>query len=587
MEVLYLTTSKGKIPFLKLKSGLSVRTMYPIFGPWLTVAETCSIFDASVQELLSLKLMTTYYQMHLYGAEKLNITWDADIAAIVGDYGGFCYGEFVKFVSDTDMYGNRLGYVWYRNVGGAYRQAVRFTQEDETYITTYYPSGSIAAYLIIGVVDDNKETCFVRFYVTGDSFYFEGNGSKGAIATLGLGMTDDDYYTMFRGGEWSGPPEPPPKGDWDIMDRFSPRVNTSCIGVYPLDKSQVGDLFSDLWEQSFGEAFVTSFLGNPAQSILSLRWFYGLAGKLQEAPTECYVKLGNVALNGTIGQSTITTHPALSEFVVLDMGEVDVPEAYNSYLDYAPYTKTQIYIPYYGYADISANDVMGGTVGLKYNINIITGVCMAIVTAKTPRTGDVAQEILTVPCQMSIDIPIDVTQMKNFLANIATSIANTAVRAGVAYAGGVAQASVLAGDISRKLDEIPMSSDPAGLTEDIIGLNRQATQARIEAGGRAGGMVLGDLPNGQLIPPPDVTRSGGMDCESGSLGSLRPYIIVTRPERITPDNIGSYYGQRSCQSVQLGTLSGFVQVAAVLPDSVGACKYTGEILSLLQAGVYL
>ena len=54
-----------------------------------------------------------------------------------------------------------------------------------------------------------------------------------------------------------------------------------------------------------------------------------------------------------------------------------VPHKYNSYLDYAPYTKAEIFLPFIGFCPLNINDIMGKSVDITYNIDLLSGVCTA------------------------------------------------------------------------------------------------------------------------------------------------------------------------------------------------------------------
>ena len=59
-----------------------------------------------------------------------------------------------------------------------------------------------------------------------------------------------------------------------------------------------------------------------------------------------------------------------------------IAAAYNltaSYLDFLPYTKTQLYLPYIGIVDVSTDDIMDKSMAIKYHVDILTGGCIAYI----------------------------------------------------------------------------------------------------------------------------------------------------------------------------------------------------------------
>lgn len=69
-----------------------------------------------------------------------------------------------------------------------------------------------------------------------------------------------------------------------------------------------------------------------------------------------------------------------TDTVTLDMGTVQITGKNKNTLDYKN-TEMQIYLPFIGLTDIDTADFMDKDVGLKYEVNVITGECLAIITA--------------------------------------------------------------------------------------------------------------------------------------------------------------------------------------------------------------
>ena len=66
---------------------------------------------------------------------------------------------------------------------------------------------------------------------------------------------------------------------------------------------------------------------------------------------------------------------------VIDMGSYKFEEYFGSFLDYSPYTKINMFLPYCGFIQLQAENVMGKTVSLKYSISFVDGTCLAQVSA--------------------------------------------------------------------------------------------------------------------------------------------------------------------------------------------------------------
>lgn len=62
--------------------------------------------------------------------------------------------------------------------------------------------------------------------------------------------------------------------------------------------------------------------------------------------------------------------------------ELNVEQSGFDFTDFNPYTRLRMFIPYIGYQDISPDDVMGAHLELWYNIDLMTGSCVATLHVK-------------------------------------------------------------------------------------------------------------------------------------------------------------------------------------------------------------
>lgn len=64
---------------------------------------------------------------------------------------------------------------------------------------------------------------------------------------------------------------------------------------------------------------------------------------------------------------------------VLTVGTYSIPKKYNNFLDYEPYTKISLYIPYCGTVDLPPSIFVGHTVKVQLIYDIFSGECMGVV----------------------------------------------------------------------------------------------------------------------------------------------------------------------------------------------------------------
>ena len=192
--------------------------------------------------------------------------------------------------------------------------------------------------------------------------------------------------------------------------------------------------------------------------------------------------------------------PSGSQYQVIDYGRIDLSEPTCSFQDYSPLSKISIYIPYVGFRDLPNDEVMGGLVGLKYNVDLLTGAFSAMVTVERPTRSQ---------------FPGDATPEGY----------NTIV---AQYEGNC-------------YEMLPLSStDFRSMFNGILNFAGGAVSV---AGGNLGG--LGAMASGVLGMKTNVNRSGQASGSYGYGGKQDAFILISRPFQCIPSNFGGYEGYPS------------------------------------------
>lgn len=429
---------------------------------------------------------------------------------------------------------------------------------------------------------------------------------------------DNDLMNSLVSATWVEPPIPERSNldMFDLSNRFSPRVAQQGIGAYAITKQDMTDFMHDLWDER-NVAFFTignSALGSPLDYLMTCRCFHGLKDDVALSQSTSTINLGPYNFGGSWNAWAESQahrgdfNVVASEFLMHDFGTIDIPSLLatrmrGDYLDYAPFVKYQLYLPYVGYIDLNPNDIIDGKIGIQMNVNVITGEGLYVVYTddndkhqKVDGTEDGPQVIFTVPCQLGIEVPVNANMFGNLVRSMVNTIGSAvAIGASAGVAGGVAsagmRANALAGmnqatKVGIQNGQIPQDVGQAVIAKrdaEINSIQNQATMNQI--GGNA--IIQGVS---QALPSPDVGRSGGgFNSDTGTLGSFNPFIIVTFPIVATPNGFEDIFGNRCAVIDTLNSCSGFTQVVAVEPtnDDAYECKYKSEIIALLQAGVYL
>lgn len=238
--------------------------------------------------------------------------------------------------------------------------------------------------------------------------------------------------------------------------------------------------------------------------------------------------------SGTVTVGNISTGVSMtlagSQYVAVDCGSLTVQEYWGSYLDYEPFTKIQIYLPYIGTRPLSTDDVMGKTIQVVYHVDILSGACNAFV-----KCGDSVLYTFNGQCASSIPIT----------GNDWTNVIN-----------GIITASVAVGTLAA-------------------------------TGGAAAPLAVPSLAATAVnTMKPEVEKSGSLTGTGGMLGIQTPYLIVTRPRQALPANQNKYTGYPSFITAKLSTLSGFTIVEDVHLENMTATEAEiNEIEQLLKSGV--
>lgn len=90
--------------------------------------------------------------------------------------------------------------------------------------------------------------------------------------------------------------------------------------------------------------------------------------EVDENPSD--VILGNIDTN--VSSNVILKHP------VIDCGTVTLTEEQQNVLDYSPFAKLEIYLPFIGTKELDIDVIRGKEIKLIYKVNVMSGKCLAV-----------------------------------------------------------------------------------------------------------------------------------------------------------------------------------------------------------------
>lgn len=308
-------------------------------------------------------------------------------------------------------------------------------------------------------------------------------------------------------------------------------VQAGFISLYSPTVSQLRSLANYLWTSDFVDN-VKKMFGDPMDVII------GLTQMPITVPTgaSSSVKAGFI--------DTGISMPRVSQqYIDFDMGSISYGSYWGNALDFDPYTKVQIYLPFIGFRTLNTNDVINTTLTLKYRFDVLTGACTAWI-----KCGNFIRYEFSGQCGASIPVT---SQNYNNVINTAINIVSTV---GTGIIGGVATG----------------------------GLGTMASMATVNGiSNVASGVASGGM-------KPTVQRSGGMGGSSSLMGMRTPFLVFQRPKTSLPTNYNTLYGYASNKYLKLGNCHGFTQVEHMHLQVAGATDdEMKEIENILHKGVFI
>lgn len=352
--------------------------------------------------------------------------------------------------------------------------------------------------------------------------------------------------------------------DIDVNNKY-PLTNTSNNFKYALPKEQIANLNNLINSKDFATS-MAQFFSNSGEFVLSLRVYPFNLVKWNQYTDSIGVlcdtiKIGKDYVSSIKGASIFNNTIPFNQ-----VGLFRITNSYNNFLDYAPYTKMYLFLPYIGYVDLDVNLIKKGIgkdevyLSIDYAVDFDTGKCTAYISrANAINTDNTLVSPLLIDMKEGVigfDIPIGRTN--------ASEIAKGYVTTGLTAIGG-AVATALTGGYALPLAISTFASSSASLIN--------SSQPHVQKG------TIGNIKNAFCT-------------------TQKPFIIVERPQpiNISKDEnnnnvyaIASLKGKPCGLKARLSLISGFTKI-----ESVHLEKFTNatedelqEIESLLKTGVIL
>lgn len=415
-----------------------------------------------------------------------------------------------------------------------------------------------------GVIIASRNT-EISFNVRGDMQYYALSDILGN-EYVPPGPSDDPYEEIPESEPGGGGTEPDFTSsdvvDYPVMPSLS-AVSTGFISLWAPTEDQMLDLSSFMWNANpLTIEFWKKLLADPMDMI------YGL----NIIPLELETAGVDTVTVGLISTG-IEMNILASQWVELDCGYIDLDETWGAYLDYDPFTKLEIYLPYCGTHPLKVDDFMPGRISLMYHIDVLTGSCVALIkSTKTDKHGDVVDSV-----------------MYQFMGNCATQIPVTAAQYADAVRSVISLAASVGSLIAGPGAGAAMTSTTSNFERGPKGRMRLQSKTVTEktSSPRDDGASVGSSTIDAVMGmKPGIERSGAIGASGGLLSVQTPYLILTRPRQARPANQNKYTGYPSFITENLGDLEGLTIVKAIHMNNMSCTtEELSEIEDLLRNGV--
>lgn len=276
-------------------------------------------------------------------------------------------------------------------------------------------------------------------------------------------------------------------------------------------------LGEELWNENFFTALIKN-ANSPLDNIVSCKLFpLNIAKHNPQRLT-----IGNVDMGQDAYVITNKQVYSSQEFV---FGEIFTK---RKFLNYEPYLKLQLYLPFVGNVNISPQEVIGNRVQIKWIIDFVTGNLETVVCIN-------GKQRFTYNSQCGVDIPLSASNRTLIEAN---SIKNAVFAT--------------------------LSKNPVGALSSVTEF--------------ASGLLGNESTSQNGTPSPSTALCTDMN----------PYFTIERVNYSESEGYAKTYGEPLCQWWQLGYLKGYTQCANVKLNKINCTEQEKErIKSLLESGVYL
>lgn len=308
-------------------------------------------------------------------------------------------------------------------------------------------------------------------------------------------------------------------------------LSSGAIKAFIVTPAILTAVFNKLWDTSIFDIPLQfqKLVDNPIDCIISLHCIPCVPSN---TGAQQNIKIGNF---DTENKGVVINN----QYLTIDCGSLNIKEFWGSALDYSPYTKVELFMPFVGIRELKIEDIMKSTIHIKYNVDVFTGDCLC-----------------NVKCGQSV--------LYKFAGNLKQDIPVSGRTNNMGIKGMLGAATAFAGGMMGGAVGGPMGA--------AIGVGSVISSAASVASSKI-----------------TTTRSGSISGSVGLLDDFRPFFIFHRPVQSLANKFNTFKGYPSNITRTLSTLSGYTEVEYINLQNIpnATSEEMDEIKSLLKSGVLL
>ena len=358
---------------------------------------------------------------------------------------------------------------------------------------------------------------------------------------------DEDPYSDLNG-------EDPIPGDTSVPVPSLPilgATSTGIIGLFAPNEQNMRDLADYMWTDFGGSgSSVEDFLEEIVQALK----------RLTADPLDYILGLNLIPSRGLsvgspdtirfgfLGNTGVSMPRLTSQFFEVDCGTIAFSTLCgDTFLDYAPYSKFSLYLPYVGFVDVDPNDFVGHTMGVIYHGDVVSGAIVAYVT----KDGSV---------------------MYQYSGNCAVNLPLSSDNWGSTFSAAVGVAASI----------ITPAAIPAAVKEGAAAASESVATKRGIAS------TVSSVASNPSLLSPSIRHSGTVAGSAGAMGVQIPFVIREAVSFHSTAGFNTINGYPSYYYRKLSQVSGFTTVIGVhIEGSSATAEEIAEIEELLIGGIIL